>query len=262
MLTQSSRGVLAFSALLALTGAGLGDLGGWDPFIRPAPEEPEAAPTPMTVTKRIVRPTDSPVDERWAQAVKEFVARRDDALACGDPRFRGVAFSVPAIIDVDSEGHVQSVRLGLFEATAVGVCVEHQLRRLTVPPPPASSGRGLIVEMPVSRASQETLTIDPTVLGSLSTDAVRSVLDEHRQQVRYCHEMLLNRFPLLSGAVTVKFVVGASGAVASAAVTQSTVNNLELDSCVIGRVKSWVFPMPRGGGVAIVTHRFVFGEQR
>ncbi|MFT3843214.1 MAG: AgmX/PglI C-terminal domain-containing protein [Myxococcaceae bacterium] len=169
---------------------------------------------------------------------------------------------MPAIIDVDSKGQVQSVRLGLFEATGVGVCVEHHLRGLTVPAPPASSGTGLIVEMPVSRASQEAPMVDPTVLGSLSTDAVRRVLDEHRQQIRYCYEMLLNRFNRLSGAVTVKFVVGASGAVASAAVKQSTVNNLELDDCVIGRVKSWVFPMPRGGGVAIVTHRFVFGEQR
>lgn len=101
---------------------------------------------------------------------------------------------------------------------------------------------------------------DPTVMGSLDKELIRKVIHANRQQIRYCYEMQLNRFPNLSGKVAVKFVISATGSVASSSVAQSTVNNAELETCVAGRVKTWQFPKPKGGGVVIVTYPFIFSQ--
>jgi hypothetical protein len=41
-------------------------------------------------------------------------------------------------------------------------------------------------------------------------------------------------------------------------VAQSTANNNELETCVAGRVRTWMFPKPKGGGVVQVTYPFIF----
>jgi hypothetical protein len=38
------------------------------------------------------------------------------------------------------------------------------------------------------------------------------------------------------------------------------VGNAELESCVAGRVRTWQFPKPKGGGVVIVTYPFIFAQ--
>ena len=37
-------------------------------------------------------------------------------------------------------------------------------------------------------------------------------------------------------------------------------NNAELETCVAGRVRTWVFPKPKGGGVVVVTYPFIFQQ--
>jgi outer membrane biosynthesis protein TonB len=56
----------------------------------------------------------------------------------------------------------------------------------------------------------------------------------------------------------VKFVISASGSVASSSVASADTNNAELETCVAGRVRTWLFPKPKGGGVVIVTYPFIF----
>ena len=81
----------------------------------------------------------------------------------------------------------------------------------------------------------------------------------NRGQIHYCYQLQLFRSPTLSGTVAVKFVIGPTGSVQIARVAKSTVHNAELETCVAGRVKTWQFPKPKGGGVVIVTYPFVFG---
>jgi TonB family protein len=101
---------------------------------------------------------------------------------------------------------------------------------------------------------------DPTVIGSLDKELIRKVIHSNRGQIRYCYESQLNRFPKLNGKVAVKFVISSQGTVASSSVAQSTVNNAELEACVAGRVRTWVFPKPKGGGVVVVTYPFIFQQ--
>jgi TonB family protein len=101
---------------------------------------------------------------------------------------------------------------------------------------------------------------DPEVMGSLDKELIRQVIRSHRDQIRYCYETQLARFPNLKGKVAVKFVISAVGSVASSSVSQSTVGNSELEMCVAGRVRTWIFPKPKGGGVVVVTYPFLFQQ--
>ncbi|QDE84530.1 MULTISPECIES: adventurous gliding motility protein GltG [Myxococcus] len=101
---------------------------------------------------------------------------------------------------------------------------------------------------------------DPEVMGSLDKELIRQVIHRNRGQIRYCFESLLNRFPKLGGKVAVKFVIAGNGTVASSSVAQTTAGNAELETCVAGRVRTWKFPEPKGGGVVVVTYPFIFKQ--
>jgi TonB family protein len=101
---------------------------------------------------------------------------------------------------------------------------------------------------------------EPTVMGSLDKELIRKVIHANRSQIRFCYESQLNRFPKLEGKVAVKFVISAAGSVATSSVAQSSVGNAELEACVAGRVRTWVFPKPKGGGVVVVTYPFIFKQ--
>lgn len=101
---------------------------------------------------------------------------------------------------------------------------------------------------------------DPTVMGSLDKELIRQVIQRNRGQIRYCYESQLNRFPKLNGKVAIKFIIKADGTVASSEVAQSTAGNAELEQCVAGRVRTWQFPKPKGGGVVVVTYPFIFKQ--
>jgi hypothetical protein len=101
---------------------------------------------------------------------------------------------------------------------------------------------------------------EPTVMGSLDKELIRQVIHRNRGQIRYCYESELTSHPNLKGKVAIKFVISASGSVAQATVAQSDVHDAELETCVAGRVHTWMFPKPKGGGVVIVTYPFVFNQ--
>lgn len=101
---------------------------------------------------------------------------------------------------------------------------------------------------------------DPIVMGSLDKELIRQVIRRNIGQIRYCYESQLTRFPKLNGKVAIKFVITAAGTVASSSVAQSTAGNAELETCVAGRVRTWQFPKPKGGGVVVVTYPFIFKQ--
>jgi TonB family protein len=101
---------------------------------------------------------------------------------------------------------------------------------------------------------------EPMVMGSLDKELIRQVIQRNRSQIRFCYESQLTKYPKLGGKVAVKFVINAEGRVVSSDVAQSTAGNAELESCVAGRVRTWQFPKPKGGGVVIVTYPFIFKQ--
>lgn len=99
---------------------------------------------------------------------------------------------------------------------------------------------------------------DSDVRGSLSRGVIRNVIRRHLGEVRFCYERELARAPTLEGRITVSFVISASGAVQSAAISTTTMNEPRVEECVVEAVRRWVFPAPDGGGVVGVNYPFVF----
>lgn len=110
------------------------------------------------------------------------------------------------------------------------------------------------------KKSDGAITVEPgpvVLMGGLDRELIRRVVDQHRAQIRYCYERALNRSPGLFGKAQIEWVIDASGAVSSAKVTETTIGD-EVASCLAGRIRSWVFPPPQGGGVVVVRYPFVF----
>ncbi|WNG35826.1 adventurous gliding motility protein GltG [Archangium violaceum] len=99
---------------------------------------------------------------------------------------------------------------------------------------------------------------DATVTGSLDKELIRQVIQRNKGQIRFCYESLLNRYPKLGGKVSIRFTIASEGNVVTSSVAQSTAGNAELEQCVAGRVRTWSFPKPKGGGSVVVTYPFIF----
>lgn len=97
----------------------------------------------------------------------------------------------------------------------------------------------------------------PIVLGSLDKELIRRVIRAHANEIRYCYELELAKNPGLWGKVSVNFVISPTGSVQSAKVKETTINNQNVENCIISKVKAWKFPEPKGGGIVIVTYPFI-----
>ena len=101
---------------------------------------------------------------------------------------------------------------------------------------------------------------DPEVQGSMDPELIRRVVRSHHDQLKYCYDNALTRNPKLTGKVSVRWIIREDGTVASSNVQTTTTGTPDLDKCIAGRVLTWIFPKPKGGGVAVVTYPFVFKQ--
>jgi hypothetical protein len=100
-------------------------------------------------------------------------------------------------------------------------------------------------------------TGEADVRGSLSREVIRRVVRRHVNEVRFCYEQELANRPALAGRVTVSFAISSTGAVQTAAVSNTTLSNARVEGCMVQAVRRWTFPAPDGGGVVIVNYPFV-----
>jgi hypothetical protein len=98
------------------------------------------------------------------------------------------------------------------------------------------------------------------VMGSLDKELIRQVIHRNRQQIQYCYETQLTRFPKLAGKVAISFVIGPEGTVQMSKVASSNMGNSELEQCIASRFKSWIFPKPKGGGIVQVTYPLILNK--
>ena len=98
------------------------------------------------------------------------------------------------------------------------------------------------------------------VRGSLDKDIVRRIVRAHINEVRYCYTQALEDDINLSGRVTVRFTIGATGNVTASSLGTITLPDRSVADCIEKAVKRWKFPKPRDGGVVEVTYPFVLGN--
>ena len=98
----------------------------------------------------------------------------------------------------------------------------------------------------------------PVVMGALPREVIQKVINENKQQIRYCYEVELQRKQDLEGKVGVKWIIAATGMVAKVMVTESTLKNKNVENCIMAKIQGWKFPAPAGGGIVEVNYPFVF----
>ena len=109
---------------------------------------------------------------------------------------------------------------------------------------------------PTPNADQ--LSSETVVKGSLPKETIRRVVSSRNAQLRQCYESRLAVNPNLAGRVAVKFIISGTGAVQMAAVSESTVNDPEVENCTAQVFRRMLFPAPDGGGIVIVTYPIQF----
>jgi len=95
--------------------------------------------------------------------------------------------------------------------------------------------------------------------GTLDKAAIAKVVGKNIGQVRYCYERTLLKSPNLRGKVVVQWTIAPSGKVRSASTQFSSVTSDSLTRCILGKIKKWKFPKPKGGQV-IVSYPFIFNS--
>jgi TonB family protein len=104
---------------------------------------------------------------------------------------------------------------------------------------------------------------EAVVMGAIDADAVEAALLRRRDLFRLCYEKEINAEDAkLSGRIAASFVIGATGRVTQAGVESTSLNNANVERCVLKVIKDIDdFPIPRGGGVVQVTYPFKFSPQ-
>ena len=92
--------------------------------------------------------------------------------------------------------------------------------------------------------------------GSLDKDTIRTVVRAHISEIRQCYNEGLQRKPELAGKFNIDFEIAENGEVTASKVSGSTLNDTTVEACMAATAKSWKFPAPTGGSVA-VTYPFV-----
>ncbi len=101
-------------------------------------------------------------------------------------------------------------------------------------------------------------TQDATVEEGLTKDEVAKVIHSHINEIRYCYEAAILKDPTLAGKVMIDFKINATGMVPNAGVGEESLTDRQVGSCLIGKLKNWKFPQPRGGVMVAVSYPFVF----
>lgn len=110
-----------------------------------------------------------------------------------------------------------------------------------------SGGVGQVVtrQENIEKAGLTPLTVeDDTKSGGSLTGArdvaqVSAIVYSHSQAIQYCYERELKRNPELKGKVVVRFTILPNGTVSNATILSSTLNNEDVERCLLSRISRW-----------------------
>ncbi len=94
-----------------------------------------------------------------------------------------------------------------------------------------------------------------------SPEQVTAVILSHNQSIQDCYKQILKRRPSVKGKIVLRFSVTTAGTIRKVEIIQSTLNDRQLENCIIRRVKRWNDFGPCDPVIGDVTYRqtYVFG---
>ena len=88
-------------------------------------------------------------------------------------------------------------------------------------------------------------------------NAINKVVTSNKTSIRMSYEKYLKRIPDLTGKITIRFTILASGKVTGVQILENTTGNTSLEKDIIRKIKMWYFEEIAEGEVT-VTYPFVF----
>lgn len=96
------------------------------------------------------------------------------------------------------------------------------------------------------------------VMGGLDKEVIAKIIRSYLGQIRYCYERQLSATPDLYGKLLVHFSIGQTGTVNTQSILSSSLQNKNVEGCVLKQVAAWKFPQPKGGTIVKVSYPFLF----
>ncbi len=100
---------------------------------------------------------------------------------------------------------------------------------------------------------------ETVMMGAIDKAAVEAALLAHKDEFRLCYEREINsETPGLSGRVSTTFVIGPRGRVTRTGIRSSSLENVNVERCILKVIQRIQFPIPRGAGIVQVNYPFKF----
>lgn len=195
-----------------------------NPFEEPAPlaeSKPAPLPAPPAPAAPLVEQTQSP------PPLQPTVLPEDSAQSPSAPKPPQTAKVAPA--------PPASSKVAALKSQATP-----QNKAITNQPPPAKKPTGIRVEAGKFTAE-----------GKLARAEIAAFVDKNLRGLTSCYEDGLKSNPNLQGNVTVAFKILPDGRVSQQEVQATTIRNAEVESCMLKRIRRWIFPKPESGSVAV-----------
>ena len=96
---------------------------------------------------------------------------------------------------------------------------------------------------------------------ALDRALIEAAIDPHRGDIAGCYQRIRQDHPELQGKVTVKIVIDKGGSVSKADLKSTTLNDADVEQCVIELLRKVRFPEPRGGGIVIMSYPVSFAPE-
>jgi hypothetical protein len=85
-----------------------------------------------------------------------------------------------------------------------------------------------------------------------SPDIIDKTIRKHLGKIKYCYEKQLTAYPNLEGMLKVDFVYGRNGLVQEAKIRETTLNNEEMQNCILKIIIDTKFPPVNEDKVEII----------
>ncbi len=280
---------LAFMMLVFMLPAGYGglnlhDFAAHDRFVElaspPEEEEEEEEEIPEWMDEQSDDAADAPVpdddveideteevtDQDLQEARDRAVAEQHGAIAALDnmvmPTDIGQeAFGALQALDSDSDAVGALGGLEMAAGARHGTGGEAGVGRVATGRPGGTGTAPVSADLGDHQALEPELVLEaPVTQGALDREIIQRVVRQHRREIRNCYERQLQRNPDLQGRIVMQWVISGTGAVVSARVEETTMNNSEVEQCMAQRIRRWSFPEPDGGGIVRVNYPFNFSS--
>lgn len=87
--------------------------------------------------------------------------------------------------------------------------------------------------------------------GKLDSGKLMSMIRRRSGQFKYCYERELKSNPTLQGKLKLRVTIALNGRVTSTEVEENTLNS-QVERCITGMLKRWMFPKPEGEAATVV----------